>query len=122
MCGIVVLGQDCSQAAFLVLHSMTFVDNHIVPRNTAEHVLVGDDRFVLADDDVELFVIVHARLVQLLAHCLGSLVRDGGDGWCPLGKFIGPVRHGSTHTTHTQGATVISAIAYTTAGGDSKWH
>jgi hypothetical protein len=88
----VVLTEGDRELALGVLHSMTFVDDHVDPLDLTEERLFSDDVLERRDEDLEVTTLDSRRGVS---SSLGrALVDDGRDGGRPLFELERPVGDG----------------------------
>ena len=82
-----------SKFRFCVLHTMTFVDDHINPFGLAEDCAVFNDEFVGCKEDLP--VLLTDGDGEVSADLRSAFVTDYFDGRCPSSEFESPIGHGT---------------------------
>ena len=81
---------NLSEFAVMIFHTMTFIDDHVLPRQFGQHRLVPDDVLVSGEQNIELD---RSHLVlDVAAHRRRTFVANDVDRRRPLVKLERPIR------------------------------
>lgn len=86
---VVLLTHRLSKARLLVLHSVTFIDDNVLPDELGKDSLIVHDVLVSRDEDIELLTV--NDLGQQGSLRFLTLVNDNFDIWRPLLELQGPI-------------------------------
>src|ERR1700754_3996592 len=86
---MVVLCDGAAELGAGVLHTMSFVDNHVKPLDFAKDRPIFDNEFVSGEQDLE--VAVSDLLLMILTLRWRAFVDNSLNAWRPLLEFVVPV-------------------------------